>query len=43
MGLRNRVIHGYDVVNAEIVWNLVQHRLPHLQARLADLLEDDNG
>ena len=43
VGLRNRVIHGYDVVNAEIVWTVVQHRLPRLQERLADLLGDDNG
>jgi uncharacterized protein with HEPN domain len=41
VGLRNRVIHGYDDVNAEIVWNVVQHRLPNLEARLADLLRED--
>jgi uncharacterized protein with HEPN domain len=38
VGLRNRVIHGYADVNAEIIWNVVQHRLPSLQTRLADLL-----
>ena len=38
VGLRNRVIHGYADVNAEIVWNVVQYRLPSLQTRLAELL-----
>jgi uncharacterized protein with HEPN domain len=41
VGLRNRVIHGYADVNAEIVWNVVQHRLPSLQTRLTVLLGDD--
>jgi uncharacterized protein with HEPN domain len=41
MGLRNRVIHGYADVNAEIVWNVVQHRLPILEARLTALLNED--
>jgi uncharacterized protein with HEPN domain len=41
VGLRNRVIHGYDDVNAELVWNLVQHRLPQLEARLADMVGND--
>ena len=43
VGLRNRVIHGYADVNAEIVWNVVQHMLPSLQARLADLLAEDES
>jgi uncharacterized protein with HEPN domain len=42
VGLRNRVIHGYDDVNAEIVWNVVQHRLPSLQTRLVQLLGEDS-
>ena len=43
VGLRNRVIHGYDDVNAEIVWNVVEHRIPSLQDRLVDLLEEDES
>ncbi len=38
VGLRNRVIHAYADVNADIVWDIVQNRLPSLQTRLADLL-----
>ncbi len=40
VGLRNRVIHGYDAVDDEIVWDIVQSKLPRLQARVADLLEE---
>jgi uncharacterized protein with HEPN domain len=36
--LRNRVIHGYDAVDDEIVWDIVQNKLPPLQARVAELL-----
>ena len=38
VGLRNRVIHGYDAVDDEIVWDIVQNKVPHLQARIAELL-----
>ena len=43
VGLRNRVIRGYDVVDNEIVWDVVQNRLPSLQARLAALLSDEDA
>lgn len=42
VGLRNRVIHGYDAVDDEIVWDIVQNKLPRLQARVAELLEEDD-
>jgi len=38
VGLRNRVIHGYDAVDDEIVWDIVQNKLTRLQARVAELL-----
>ena len=40
VGLRNRVIHGYDAVDDEIVWDVVQNKLPGLQTRVAELLEE---
>jgi uncharacterized protein with HEPN domain len=40
VGLRNRVIHGYDAVDDEIVWDVVQHKLPLLQASVEVLLEE---
>ena len=40
VGLRNRVIHGYDAVDDEIVWDIVQNKLPRLQTRVAELLKE---
>ncbi|MDF3041830.1 MAG: hypothetical protein K0Q71_4536 [Thermomicrobiales bacterium] len=40
VGLRHRVIHGYDAVDDEIVWDVVQHKLPLLQASVEALLEE---
>jgi uncharacterized protein with HEPN domain len=38
VGLRNRLIHGYDSVDDEIVWDIIQTKLPLLEQHLADLL-----
>ena len=40
VGLRNCVIHGYDAVDDEIVWDVLQNKLPHLHTRVAELLEE---
>jgi uncharacterized protein with HEPN domain len=29
-GMRNHIAHGYDVIDVDIVWNVVQDRLPLL-------------
>jgi len=34
VGLRNRLIHGYDDVNFDILWTIVQDDLPPLVAEL---------
>ncbi len=34
VGLRNRLIHGYDAVNFEILWQIVTQDLPPLIDRL---------
>ena len=43
IGMRNRMIHGYDDVDIEIVWNTVQRRLPELLELMLpmELREDD--
>lgn len=41
VGLRNRIIHGYDAVDDEIVWDIVQSKLPALARTLAAVLGDD--
>ncbi len=38
VGLRNRVIHGYDAVDDEIVWDVVRINLPVLEVRMRALL-----
>ena len=35
---RNRIIHGYDAIDDEIVWKAIQRDVPPLRARLAALL-----
>jgi uncharacterized protein with HEPN domain len=41
VGLRNRVVHGYDAVDNVIIWDAVQNRLPSLATRLAHLLGEN--
>jgi uncharacterized protein with HEPN domain len=38
IGMRNRVIHGYDRIDHEIVWGTIIRHLPVLQAEIEDLL-----
>jgi uncharacterized protein with HEPN domain len=38
-GTRNRLIHDYFGVDYDIVWNIIQAKLPDLQHDIADILE----
>jgi len=38
IGLRNRLIHAYDSVDFDILWDIVQDDLPSLTAQLESLL-----
>jgi uncharacterized protein with HEPN domain len=38
VALRNRVIHGYDTVDDEVIWSIVQNHVPDLRERLEELL-----
>lgn len=40
IGFRNRVIHGYDTVDSEIVWDIIHNKLPDLEASVTGLLQD---
>ena len=43
-GLRDKVIHGYFAINYEIVWDVIQHKLPELEPEirsLCDAIEKD--
>ena len=39
IGLRNRIIHGYDTVDDEMMWDIAQLKLPALAQRLRELLD----
>lgn len=34
IGLRNRLIHGYDSVDLDILWQILQHDVPSLISEL---------
>ncbi len=38
--LRNRLIHGYDMVNLDVLWAIIQEDLPPLVAQLKVILDD---
>jgi uncharacterized protein with HEPN domain len=39
INMRNRVIHGYDAVDDEIVWGTIQRHLPLLKSEILKLLK----
>jgi len=38
IGMRNRLVHGYDIVDYDIVWSTVTQDLPPLIAQLETIL-----
>jgi len=39
VGLRNLLIHGYDAVGLDIVWQIIQQDLPSLIATLQEIID----
>jgi len=39
IGLRNRLIHAYEGIDNDIIWNLVQDAVPRLLPALQQLLD----
>ena len=39
IGLRNRVIHGYDKIDDELVWGIIVRHLPILKSEISELLK----
>ena len=37
--MRDRLIHGYFGVDFELVWEVVQRRVPELRVQIADILK----
>ena len=42
MGLRNRLIHGYDMVDFDILWQIITTDLPPLIEALENLIPPEN-
>jgi len=40
IGLRNRLIHAYDQVDLEILWEIVSEDLPPLSKKLDDIIRE---
>ena len=40
IGFRNMLAHGYDIISDEIVWDIVETRLPGLRQEIDDLKRD---
>ena len=39
ISMRNRVIHGYDKIDDEIIWGTIARHLPNLKKEIEDLLK----
>lgn len=42
-GMRDRLSHGYDDIDYEILWKAVHEQLPTLLATVAQMLRDHDG
>jgi uncharacterized protein with HEPN domain len=42
-GMRDRIIHGYDTVDLEVVWDAVKREIPQVKPRLQQILTDYEG
>jgi uncharacterized protein with HEPN domain len=40
VGLRNLIVHGYDAIDPEILWSVIEERLAGLRSLLSGLLEN---
>ncbi len=41
ISLRNRLIHGYDAVDMDILWHILQEELPELMTKLERLVSSE--
>jgi uncharacterized protein with HEPN domain len=39
VGMRNRIVHGYDSLDEELIWDVIQNRLPLPKKQVGTLLE----
>jgi uncharacterized protein with HEPN domain len=43
VGMRNRIIHGYDTVNIDVLWDTLKHDLPELVVKLEVCILNTDG
>ena len=43
VGLRNRLIHGYDAVDMDILWQIIEYDLPPLITALEKILSQEDA
>ncbi len=39
IGMRNRIIHGYDIIDEEVIWSTVHDHLPTLKIEIQKMLK----
>ena len=39
-GMRDHIIHGYDVVDLQIVWDVVKRDIPQVKPKIRKILAD---
>jgi len=42
-GMRDRIIHGYDTVDLQIVWDVVKKDIPQIKPQIQRILADYEG
>ena len=42
-GMRDRIIHGYDTVDLQIVWDVVKRDIPQIRPQVQQILADYEG
>ncbi len=42
-GMRDRIIHGYDVVDLQIMWDVVKRDIPQVKPQIREILADYEG
>ena len=42
-GMRDRIIHGYDNVDLQIVWDVVKRDIPRIKPQIQQILDDYEG
>ncbi|MGM0473919.1 MAG: HepT-like ribonuclease domain-containing protein, partial [Bacteroidota bacterium] len=40
IGVRNRIIHGYNSISHELIWSIVINHLPNLYREISNLIDN---